>query len=185
MPETILAAILAFAATNVDDLFINTFFFAQADMRQKTLRIALGKFLGMGTLFALSLLGAFFAHALPYGVLRLLGLVPIALGLKAWFIRDTGGDAQENPLSGALLRSAAAVTVANGGDNIGVYMPLLAEYGAAQIAVTALVFALLTALWCFLGQRLSALPALRAFLTRYGRVLVPVVLIVLGGYILI
>jgi len=185
MLKTIIAAALSFAATNIDDILVDTLFFVQADTRKKTLLVALGKYLGVGALFWLSLLGAWFLRALPQGYERPLGLLPIALGVKAWLSRDADGAAQAQLRSGTLALSAALVTIANGGDNIGVYMPLLAGYDAAQVIATVAVFTLMTALWCFLGRRLSSLPVLRAFLTRYSRTLVPVVLIALGMYILV
>ena len=186
MTATVIAAILAYAATNVDDLFINMLFFAQADTHQKTILVVLGKYLGIGALFLLSLAGAWFAHALPYGALRLLGIVPIAMGIKATLSRDEDADDSDQPsFSGMFALNTALVTIANGADNLGVYIPLLAGYGAVQVIVTAAVFALMTAVWCLVSWRLADLPLLRSVLTRYRRVAVPAVLIALGVYILL
>lgn len=186
MTGTIIAALLAFAATNIDDLFINMFFFAQADTMKKAQQIVVGKYLGISALFLLSLLGAWFAHALPYGALLLLGIVPIALGVKACFSSGQDADISDQPsFSGMLMLNAALITIANGSDNLGVYIPLLASYDTAQVVVTAAVFVLLTAVWCLLSERLAALPLLCRLLTRYRRIAVPIVLIALGVYILL
>ena len=185
MTQAVIAAVIAFAATNVDDLFINMLFFAQADTRQKALYVGLGKYLGVGALFLISLSGAWFAHALPHSALRLLGIVPIALGIRSWLHRNDDVSADTPSADGSLAVSTAVITVANGADNIGVYMPLLASYDAAQVAVTAAVFALMTAVWCLVSRRLTDLPGLRSFLMRYKHIVVPVVLIALGVYILI
>ena len=52
-----------------------------------------------------------------------------------------------------------------------------------KVAVTAAVFVLMTAVWCFVSRRLAALPLLRSTLTRYRHIAVPIVLIALGVYI--
>ncbi len=186
---TVIAAILSFAATNVDDLFINMLFFAQADTPRKTQQVAAGKYLGIGALFFLSLAGAWFAHSLPYGILRLLGFIPLLLGIKALVCQ---GEDDEEPAShdavsasDNLVMSTALVTIANGADNLGVYIPLLAGYGAAQVIVTAVIFVVMTTVWCLVSRRLADLPLLRSILTRYRHVAVPAVLIALGIYILL
>ena len=180
-----IAAVFAFAATNVDDLFINMLFFAQADTAAQIRQVAIGKYLGIGALFILSLAGAWFAQALPYGALRLLGLVPIALGIRSWLHRHDDASEDTPSVTGSLAISTALVTIANGADNIGVYVPLLANYTAAQVAATAAIFALMTAVWCLVSGRLAALPLLRSVLTRYRHIAVPAVLIALGVYILL
>ena len=185
MTGIIIAALLSFAATNVDDLFINMFFFAQADTAKKAQMIVIGKYLGIGALFSVSLAGAWFAQALPHSALRLLGIVPIALGIRSWLHRNDDLSADTPSANGSLAISTAVITIANGADNIGVYMPLLASYTAAQVAVTAAVFMLMTAVWCLVSRRLANLPLLRSTLTRYRHIAVPIVLIALGVYILI
>lgn len=188
MTATVIAALFAYAATNVDDLFINMLFFAQADTTAQIRQVTAGKYLGIGALFFLSLVGAWFAQALPYGALRLLGLVPIALGVKAWLGRSNAEEnASDHPsnASASLMISTALITMANGADNVGVYIPLFVGYDAWQVIATAAVFALMTAVWCFVSRRLADLPILRGVLTRYKHIAVPVVLIALGVYILI
>jgi cadmium resistance protein CadD (predicted permease) len=76
------------------------------------------------------------------------------------------------------------VTVANGGDNIGVFVPLLATRPAWQIAAIGLVFAVMTALWCLLGHWLVHHPALGIPIRRYGHRTLPFLLIAFGVLIL-
>ncbi|MBE6570007.1 MAG: hypothetical protein E7658_07335 [Ruminococcaceae bacterium] len=189
MLETILAGIFAYAGTNVDDLFINTLYFAQADNRKQTGAVVVGKYLGIGALVIISLLGAFVLHAVPEKYIGILGLVPMALGIKEWIgyikSRNASEDEEEQPDVGkGLMIGMALVTVANGADNIGVYIPLFAGYSLWQIAVVIAVFAVLTAVWCFLGKKLADLPGLRGFLLRNKKIIVPIVLILLGVYII-
>lgn len=187
MTETIITAVTAFAGTNIDDIFINTLLFAQADSPSRVRSVVAGKYLGIGALVLLSWLGVRGLQFLPQHHIRWLGIVPIALGIRAWLsARKTGGDAPETASpAGSLALSTMLITMGNGADNIGVYIPLFAKYSATQMAATAAVFVLMTALWCLLGRRLAALPALQNFLLKRKAVIVPVVFIALGLYILL
>ncbi len=172
MLGVICRAAAAFAATNLDDILLLCLLFSRANKG----KVALGQCLGMGTLTLLSLLGGRGLGLLPDGALGLLGLVPLALGLRMLAAKE-GSDRAELPLSAL---GVAGLALANGGDNLGVWMPLFARLSAGERAVTVLVFALLTGLWCVLGAFLARLPALERFLRRWGHRLVPVVLVLLG-----
>ena len=185
MFKTLLTLIISYAATNIDDLFLSLLFFSQAEGKRQQRAVVAGKFLGIGVLTALSMLGASALRFAPQGVLRFLGLVPLFLGVRTALEKETE---QNDPAAGAsraLALNVALITIANGGDNIGVYVPLFAVFSGAEYGLCALVFAALTVLWCFLGKRLSDFPRIRAFLTRYKRVIVPLVLILLGAEILL
>jgi cadmium resistance protein CadD (predicted permease) len=81
--------------------------------------------------------------------------------------------------------NVAAVTFANGGDNIGIYVPLFASCDLASLGVILTVFFLLIGVWCYIAYRLTRQPAVAHVLTRYGKAIVPFVLIALGVFILI
>jgi len=74
--------------------------------------------------------------------------------------------------------------MANGGDNIGIYTPSFAIRSANEIAVIALIFAVMTALWCFLAHAMVNHPKLGSPIRRYGHRMAPVVLVALGVLIL-
>jgi len=75
------------------------------------------------------------------------------------------------------------VTVANGVDNLGVYIPIFANDRPA-IAVYAPVFALLTGVWCIVGYFIARNPWSARFLRNAAGLLLPTVLIVVGLHIL-
>jgi cadmium resistance protein CadD (predicted permease) len=81
--------------------------------------------------------------------------------------------------------SVAAVTFANGGDNIGVYVPVFATAGTGGLVVFAVVFLTLVALWCVAGRFFASRPVVARALSRWGHILLPVVLIGIGLLILI
>jgi cadmium resistance protein CadD (predicted permease) len=143
--------------------------------------VVAGTYLGIGALYALSVVAALFAAAIPSGYIPLLGLVPLGLGLKQVF----SSAKDETPLpAGQGALAVAGINIAAGGDNIGVYTPLFAATSGEAIALYGAVFAVLTGALCWTAQRLVTHPALGAPLRRWGPRLVPWVLVVLGVWIL-
>jgi cadmium resistance protein CadD (predicted permease) len=176
----VLTGVAAFAATNVDDLFLLVAFFGDRSFRPR--HVLAGQFAGIAALYGASAAAALVALVFPPEWLSLLGLVPIALGAKQ--LRGRAEQKAELPASSGIL-GVAAVTVANGGDNIGVYAPLFANSTAYSVALTGLVFAAMTALWCYAAYRLVSHPGLGAAIRRSGSRAVPFVLIALGVWILL
>lgn len=180
MTEGILTAALSFVATNLDDIVVLMLLFSVV---RNARNVMAGQFLGVGILTAASMLGAAGLGFLPSAYLHWLGLVPFLLGLRSWLDRNKAEENQVSAGKGSIL-SVALLTVANGGDNIGVWLPLFAGYSVSQRVAAVAVFVVMTGLWCILGRCLSTLPGVAGFLERYGSVLVPWVLMLLGLYIL-
>jgi cadmium resistance protein CadD (predicted permease) len=181
-------AIVLFAVTNIDDIVILALFFARGAGRAHTTRdIAAGQYLGFAGILAVAVAAAFGATFLPPAVLPYLGLLPLALGIKAavqaWHSRGDDGE-DDAPRPGAGILDVAAVTFANGGDNIGVYVPVFATAGAAVMGVYVAVFLLLVGVWVAAGRFFATRPLIARTLSRRGHVVLPVVLIALGLLIL-
>jgi cadmium resistance protein CadD (predicted permease) len=79
----------------------------------------------------------------------------------------------------------AAVTVANGSDNIGIYVPLFASTTFESILIILCVFFLLLGVWCYTAYKLAHQPVIAQVLARYVNTLVPFVLIGLGIFIVL
>lgn len=182
-------AVVLFAVTNVDDILVLALFFAQgAGLVRTTRNIAAGQYLGFAGILAVAVAAAFGATLLPDAVLPYLGLLPIALGIKAaiqaW---RRGGDGEEDAPAAARapgVLEVASVTFANGGDNIGVYVPVFATAGAGGTAVYVVVFLVLVAVWVAAGRFFATRPVIARALGRWGHILLPVVLIGIGLLIL-
>ncbi len=189
MIEVVIVAILCFLATTMDDLFLDMLFFAQATTRKQVQSIVIGKYIGIGILVLLSCLGAYGLQFVSEKYIGFLGLIPIAIGLKEgieYLKNKSDDDLEEQPeLSKGFMWSVVLVTISSGADNIGVYIPLFANYSVMQMLVVVITFAVMVACWCFLGKTLSSLPYLRKFLLKYKQIIVPVVLICLGIYIIV
>ncbi|SDN68737.1 cadmium resistance transporter [Allokutzneria albata] len=175
-----------FAATNIDDMVILAVFFGQArGDRAAALRVVLGQTVGFGALLAVSVLGALGAGLLPQAVIPYLGLLPLALGLRAaWQLRREDADEPE-PAKAAGVLQVAAVTFANGGDNIGVYVPVFTAAGIGGMLGYTAVFLVGLAVWCAAGWFLASRPPVARLLSRWGHLLLPAVLIAIGVVILV
>lgn len=185
----------AFTATNLDDILILMLFFSQVNTIFRKRHIIAGQYLGFTALVLASLPSFFGSLLLPRPCVGLLGLVPIAIGISRLVNshEENDSDLEETPIQPAWFSSfispqtysVAAVTFANGGDNIGIYMPLFASCTWQSLVVILGVFFLLVSVWCFAAYKLTQVPTIADNLTRYGNYLVPFVLISLGVLIVI
>ena len=87
------------------------------------------------------------------------------------------------PMAVGVLQ-VATITIVNGGDNIAAYAPIFATQESRELSATLAVFATLTLVWCFAALGLVRHTALGKPLRRYGHILLPFILIGLGGLIL-
>jgi cadmium resistance protein CadD (predicted permease) len=76
------------------------------------------------------------------------------------------------------------ITVANGADNIGVYLPLFAGASAGTVIGTVVIFYILLAVWIFSSYLMLRAKFIAELLSKYGEYAVPPLLIGLGLYIL-
>jgi cadmium resistance protein CadD (predicted permease) len=95
----------------------------------------LGQYIGIGLLIAISALDSLIALVVPTYIIGLMGIIPIAIGIKNLVeIRKKNKSASRQVVQDKKNRSSlsflavAAVTFSNGGDNIGVYVPLFSKY---------------------------------------------------------
>ena len=190
MIETIVANVAAFIGTNIDDIVVDTILFADIKSRRQFYAGIFGKYLGIGLLVLISLFGAFLVRGVPKAYIRLLGLIPIGLGIRAWIeyrnSQDDDHDEMERADSAkAFLLRIALISIANGADNVGVYIPLFAGYSWTELISMIVTFAALILLWCLLAKRLSDLPVLNRFIAKHKQKIIPVVFVALGLYILL
>lgn len=180
MIASLFTSIIAYISTNIDDIFVLMILLAQAPKGAKG-RLVTGHFLGVGILTAVSMLGALGLQNLPLHYVGILGLVPIGLGIKAWFHRDD----EEMEAKAVGLLSMAMITLGNGADNIGVYIPLFTGFSSAERIGAVIVFAVMTALWVFLANMLAEFPKIKSVIEKYKAIAIPVVFIALGVFIIL
>ncbi len=192
----IMQGIAAFIATNLDDVVVLMVFFTQINATFRVWQVVIGQYLGFGVLLLLSLPGYFGGRLVEPQWIGLLGLVPLGIGIKLLCDRDNEDQDLSvqtvvNPRLQKLLiflppqiLQVAAVTVANGGDNIGIYVPLFASKNLSGLLAIIGTFLLMMAAWCWIAWQLVKQPAIGKLFSKYGDRFIPWVFIVLGGYIL-
>ena len=202
----LISGVAAFAATNLDDLFLLMLYFSQANNNpQRERSIIVGQYLGFSVLVFISVLGYLGSLLIPRHYVGLLRILPILLGVRELLSlrqadkqdeQQVEADAQE-PAPASVFRSRllnwlnpqassiAAVTVANGSDNLAVYTPLFAAGGVTEMVIMIAVLLLMVRLWCFIADWLAENPVTAGPLRRYGRLLMPFVLMGIGLTILL
>jgi cadmium resistance transport/sequestration family protein len=194
------AGFSAFAATNLDDIVILLLLFSQVNSSLRRQHIVMGQYLGFTILVLLSLPGFWGGLIVPQAWIGMLGIVPIFIGISRLFNQDgdesddgTGYEAMmleptDAPMSGLLspqVYAVAAITLANGSDNLSIYVPLFASCTWERLAIILSVFFLLVGVWCYVAYRLTDVPTIARTLMHHGNRLVPFILIGLGAMILI
>jgi cadmium resistance protein CadD (predicted permease) len=174
-----LAGVAMFAATNIDGLFLTAALLADRSFRARD--VIIGTYAGIAALYAASAAGSLVSLIAPPAVIALLGLVPIAIGVRQLTKKQASDSV---PARHGGIGAVAALNVAMGADNVGVYTPVFAASPAADIAAYGAIFAVLTGLWCYAAYRLVNHQSIGAPVRRYAPRLVPFVLIGLGLWIL-
>lgn len=125
-----------------------------------------GQYNGIGALVAVSTLGSLLALVVPPYVIALLGLVPIIIGVvRLPHLRNNNykSDETKMPVSKwhnhLSILMVAGVTFSNGGDNIGIYIPLFAKYNSSfEVMYIFIIFMIMTAVWCIIAYYLVRHP---------------------------
>ncbi|WP_099467900.1 cadmium resistance transporter [Konateibacter massiliensis] len=186
MLKFILTSVLSFVSTNIDDIFLLMILYTQLPEKERRYKITAGQYLGIGLLVFLSILGAFGTQLLPQKYIGLLGIFPILLGIRTWLqYKNSQKENEPQILTNTGIINVFLITIANGADNLGVYIPVFSGYDATELFLTVLIFAAMTALWCLIGSRLADYPLIKNNLQKYNHIIVPVVLIGLGIFILL
>ena len=181
----IITGVVAFIATNIDDIVILLVFFSQVDENFRPWHIVVGQYLGFTILIIFSLPGLFGGLILPQSWIGLLGLIPIAIGISSLVNKETEqlADVSQEITPSFLIPTiytVAAITVANGSDNISIYIPLFSSTQLESFLIIIGLFFLLLAIWCYVAYQLTHQQKIANFLTKYGNYLVPFVLMSLG-----
>ncbi|EEM77389.1 Cadmium resistance transporter [Bacillus thuringiensis serovar pondicheriensis BGSC 4BA1] len=189
---------MAFATTNIDDIFILLVLFSQVRtevlrkedraVREKAMRkklyIAIGQYVGFSMIIFLSIVGSLSSFFIPVSWIGVLGFVPIYMGVKGLFsLRSNKSNKVIDKASSSLFK-VAAITLANGADNISIYIPMFTSQSLEANFVTLIIFFCMIAIWCLIGYTLLRAPIFAKVLERNCHIIVPIVLIGLGMFML-
>ena len=187
---------ISFAATNIDDLFILMAFFANRQSFPIS-QVVLGQYVGMGAFLAIGIIGSLIALVVPNNLIGLIGIFPIAIGIKELLeLRKNDDDDEEEPVTTKQpsqrskwiaylpFLTVAAVTF-SGGEEIGIYASVFAiNNETSEIIVIILVVMGLTGVWCGVASYLVNHSFLAVRFRRIASRILPFVLIGLGLYIM-
>jgi cadmium resistance protein CadD (predicted permease) len=130
-------ALAAFVSTNIDDFFLLTLWFLK---RTSFSIVLLGQAAGFTALLLVSLLGYLGTMVLPQHFTHWLGLLPIAIGIKQLWSTHHDDDRPADS-----WWTVATLTVANGGDNLAVFVPLFSRYDIKGVGL--MILCLYLSLW--------------------------------------
>lgn len=191
MGQTIISAIGVYISTSIDYLIILIILFAQLSQNKQKWHIYTGQYLGTGLLVGASLVAAYVVNFVPEEwMVGLLGLIPIYLGIRFAIVGE--GEEEEEEIIERLEQSKAnqlfwtvtLLTIASGGDNLGIYIPYFASLDWSQTLVALLVFVIGIIIFCEISRVLSSIPLISETIEKYERIIVPLVFILLGLYIM-
>jgi cadmium resistance protein CadD (predicted permease) len=180
----VVAATVAFAAANIGDLFVLLLFFS--DRHFRPYQVVIGQYLGVSAIIVLCLGGSTAASFLPHSFIRLLGIMPMAVGVYKLLSRSKDEDkirSKASPTANVL--SIAVIAFADCSDDLAVFTPLYARSAALEKALITMAFFILIGVWCALALHLTTHRTLGIQIRRFGETAGPWVLIGLGLFIVL
>lgn len=188
-PADVLAIVtlvlMGFVATNIDNLLILLALLASSDSRWPVLA---GYGAAATAVLMVCLVGAALGGMLQPQWVGYLGIIPLVLGLQlgwqAW--RDSRDKTSAITVpSGGAAGTAFLLTLSNSGDNIALFLPLLAETERESIMLLLAIYLGLVLAWAQLARFVATRRWLVEMLSRHSRWLLPCVMILVGTYVLL
>ncbi|UJR29466.1 hypothetical protein I4U23_010678 [Adineta vaga] len=207
--------IITFLLTNIQDVVILMNFFLESSEKDSLLRsdhVVFGQYLGFSTLLILSLLGYTISYMLPVKLFGFLGFLIISFGLNGLKkltkdLRINRQKIRENDQCEIIqsesdeniilkdnesfcddikqIIKVSLVTIANGNDNIAIYVPIFVQSTDCEIVAYGLGFLFMVGILCLFCYCFIHFPPIFKFAQKYAEFISPFVFIALGIYILI
>ncbi len=187
------ASFIAYLTTEIDDLIIMLILFSKASRKSERAVIIVGKYIGTLLVAGCSAIFASYISMINTAWLGLLGLVPIAIGIKsaADSIRRRKKDETEITERFSIgsdivmCLEVILITLASSGDNVAVYISFFTAVHGYEYIVVAAVFTILQGLWCFLAIKIITERSIKQYIDQSSKILVPLLFITLGIYIMV
>lgn len=175
-----------FAATNVDNLVLLVAWMLSGRVPRH--HIFMGYAVGMALLLAVTIGLGFSSNLMPVQYLGYLGIIPVLLGVKMLFDlrrkNNVGLDDLQAPSPKSSIVEIASTQLANGVDTILVFSPLLADSSGDIDYVIVSSFTVMVAMWFGVAWLLALHASRLKYVTLAGQWIAPVVMILVGIYIL-
>ncbi len=167
---TINVGLAAALATTFDDNIYLTAFFSEVNRTFRPQHVVVGELLGFTVLVIVSLVGFLLGLVIPSTWTGLLGILPILIGLNNLFNLNKKDDSAEDKSANLKRKSkirgfdsrkrslwdvirdpqtyrVSSVTIANGGNNLGIYIPLFATSSIQSLSVIIPICYLIVGCW--------------------------------------
>jgi cadmium resistance protein CadD (predicted permease) len=193
-------AAAAFVGTNIDNCVVTMALVSSAPL-ERAHRIAAGQVIGFAVLVAVAAAAAAVLFEFSAAVVGLLGLVPLALGLRGLVALGRSQRGEEHPEEkgrgrkrrlrpeeravGRSLTAAALITISAGGDNLAAYIPLFRVGGATNVGAILAVFVLGEVLVTWIVLAGGRHPRARSVMLRLGHLAVPILLCCIGVLVMV
>lgn len=190
MFANLIKATLAFLATNMDDLFLLVTFLMvavseAADKKRKDIiKVFIGQILGFIVIVLLADLGGLGVRMLSKDFIAGLGAIPLFMGFEIfWTERPARREHQKKSINQHVVSVGFVfITIlADGGDNLGVYIPFFSTLNNTDLILVNLYLVFLICLWCGLGLWFTHFKDFETFFHKYGENTTAIILIVLGA----
>jgi cadmium resistance protein CadD (predicted permease) len=175
----------AFISTNIDNVVVTLAMVAAAP-EERSRRIALGQVVGFVVIVIVAAAAAIALFEFSARAIGILGLVPLLLGLRGLIALHHPEERNRvaNRAVGRGVIAAALITVAGGGDNLAVYIPLFRVAGVGGLSSIAVVFIAGELLLSVLVLRAGGHPRAQAIFTRVGVAATPLLYCAIGLIVL-
>ncbi|WP_242258799.1 CadD family cadmium resistance transporter [Streptococcus thoraltensis] len=191
MFQTLFSALAVFISTSIDYVVLLLIVFASLG-RKQFLKVLIGQYIGISLLVIVSLVIAYLFHFIPEDwMIGLLGLIPIALGIRFAMIDKEENDDETEEVMAQLYQgkylavTVISLTLAAGGDNLGVYIPYFSGMSSQEVSLVILVFIVAIFILNWLTYQVAATSLMSRIVENLEKWFLPLVFIGLGIYILI
>ncbi|KAF8240428.1 hypothetical protein L208DRAFT_1449537 [Tricholoma matsutake] len=171
-------ACASFAITNIDDIKTIT-----------PLKIVLRQYIRFTVIVIISLIGFGISYAIPTQPIRFFGFMPLLLGVWRFlslFYPTEEEESESSKIAGIKSTlKVSMITLMNGGDNIGTYIPLFSQAQRAEMAIYIIIYYILLGVWCLVAFLVMREKDILALAKKYMHMIIPFLYIGLGLYILI
>ncbi|WP_418282669.1 cadmium resistance transporter [Halorubrum sp. DTA98] len=186
MEPILFVALLFFAATNLDTFVVLVAFLIDDDYR--TPEVFFGHSVGVVVGLTGAVLGALLAAEWLHTWTFLLGVVPLGLGIWGLSRPESGPETDElqvvpGPIGRVGVVSVIAVGLA--GENLAVYVPFFAGLSTAELTIVVAAYVVASGGLFLLAWGVARRTVDLGVPAWVDRLLVPIVLLLVGAYILI
>ncbi len=178
--DVITLSSIAYVGTMIDNFFAFSAQLLVTD-RARYRRVGIAQAIGVTLLFIVAAAVGSVLSTVPAQWSGLFCLAPWSLAWRTWHHRN----ADERPQFRRGAITTLLVTIALGGDNLGVWIPLLRSENVLHQAVTALVFAGWDVLFLASARALTGHPRVVTWGSTHSRSVTPWIYVALGFLILV